>query len=285
VARAARRLRGTDVSVLGPHGPSVTATAQVLMAATLAQGTTVIRDAAREPEIADLCQLLGRMGARIAATDSSTLVVDGVECLHGASHRVMPDRIEAGTWLLAGAITGGRVTVENAVPEHSTRLIELLTDVGATIRSGTDWLSVSLSERPRAFHITAEPYPGFPTDLQPQLAALASVAKGTSYVYDRVFPERFAYAVPLRRFGVAMEHHGQGIRVRGTSRLRGARARACDLRCGAALLLAALAAGGPSTLRGVAHLRRGYESLEFKLRQLGVEALQSALEKPASQAH
>jgi len=295
IARAAR-LRGARLSLVGPHGPTVTGTVNVLCAATLARGTTIIQGAAIEPEIADLGRFLNTLGARIDGLGTETLEVRGVEQLGGGAHELIADRIEAATLLAAGLITAGRVTVERVDPAHLTAVLDVFTQMGADVDVGTDRVTIWRRGRLHPINVTARPYPGVPTDMQAQLIALASLADGTSHIADAVFCERFRHVPQLRRLGAHIEKiekgtgtiSGQsatpavnrrteivpvpfasGVTIRGVAQLHGARVVASDLRASAALVLAALAAGGTTHVERLHHLDRGYEGLEQKLRSLG----------------
>jgi UDP-N-acetylglucosamine 1-carboxyvinyltransferase len=271
VVASARRLSGADIDLSGPCGPTVTGTANVMSAAVLARGTTTIRAAAVEPEIVDLGRFLVAMGARIEGLGTSTIRIEGVEQLGGASHRLIPDRIEAATLLIAAVITHGSATVVGVTPEHFDAVLAKLRAAGAEIEVGPDRVSIAAPRRLRAVDIVAEPYPGIPTDLQAQWTALAAVSEGVTRIEDRVFPSRFLHAAELNRLGAAIVV-GQGrATVTGIDRLSGARVAACDLRASAALLLAGLAADGRTTVEHIHHLDRGYQHLDKKLRQLGAQ--------------
>ena len=268
IARAPR-LRGARLSLVGPHGPTVTGTANVLCAATLARGTTIINGAAIEPEIADLGRFLNTLGARIDGLGTDTLEVRGVEQLGGGAHELIADRIEAATLLAAGLITAGRVTVECIDPTHLTALLEVFAQMGADVDVAADRVTISRSDRLRPINVTARPYPGVPTDMQAQLMALATLADGTSHIADAVFRERFRHVTQLRRLGARIEQCCDDVSIRGVAQLHGARVVASDLRASAALVLAALAAEGVTHVERLHHLDRGYERLEQKLRSLG----------------
>lgn len=270
VARAAR-LRGAKIDLAGPAGSTVTGTANVMSAATLARGTTTILHAAREPEIVDLGRFLNRLGADIEGLGSSTVTIRGVDQLGGAAYRVTADRIEAATLLLAGAITGGRVSVEKIVPGDLSAVFERLDQAGMELAIGDDRVSLLAERLPRPLRITATPYPGFPTDLQAQFTALLCLARGQSRVADAVFPQRFLHLAELRRLGAEVAAGAAGAVVRGPCRLSGAPVAATDLRAGAALVLAGLAAKGKTVVHGVNHLERGYERLDRKLAALGAD--------------
>jgi len=281
VVASARRLRGATIELLGPRGPTVTGTANVLSAAVLARGTTTILGAAQEPEIVDLGRLLIAMGARIEGLGSPRIVVRGVSQLGGARRRVIPDRIEAVTLLLAAAITGGDLTLCRVIPRHLQAALELLDRAGVALNVGTGCVRASARGRPLPLRIEARPYPGLPTDVQAQFTALACLAAGKSTVCDRVFPARLHHAGELRRLGACISQKRDGLEVQGAERLCGARLRATDLRASAALVLAALAAEGESIISGAEHLQRGYERLDHKLARLGASIRRSTV-RPAS---
>ncbi|HWA98826.1 MAG TPA: UDP-N-acetylglucosamine 1-carboxyvinyltransferase [Pirellulales bacterium] len=272
----ASRLRGTTIDLRGPLGPTVTGTANVLSAAVVARGTTVLTSAACEPEIADLARFLVSLGARIEGIGESTLVVHGVDSLDGGQHTIIPDRIEAATLLLAGLVTGGSVIVEGACAEHLAVPLSTMQASGATITIDGQRITGAANETRKPFSIDARPYPGMPTDLQAQFTVLAGLAGGRSVVRDHVFPDRFAHLAALRRFGMLIERVENTALVVGQTSLSGARANATDLRASAALVLVALAADGRSTISGLRHLRRGYEALDEKLRSLGAHLRMSA---------
>ena len=249
---------------------SVGTTCNLMIAASLAEGTTVLENAAREPEVVDLAMFLTEMGAKVHGAGTGFIRIDGVPGLHGARHEIIPDRIEAGTFLLAAAATQGRVTVHSVIPEHLRVLTAKLRLAGARIRTTAD--SVTLDAPRRLIHIDArtEPYPGFPTDLQPQLVAMLSRAEGVSLVEETVFENRFGYTNDLVRLGAQIRIVGQNTAiVTGVERLSGAPVTATDIRAGAALVIAALMAQGTTEVFGIQHLGRGYEHLEEKLRHLG----------------
>ncbi len=263
-------LRGARVHLAGERGPTVLGTANVMMAACLARGRTVIEAAAAEPEIAALGAYLNACGARITGLGGSTLEIDGVEGLQAQPLAVPPDRIETGTLLLAGAITRGRVRVSDCAPAELTALLELLDATGVPVESGPDWLEVQpWSRRPRARGLTTRPHPGFPTDLQAQWMAFSAVCDGEATIREGVYPERFVHAAELVRLGADIHHEEGFARVRGPATLQGAEVLASDLRASAALVLAGLAAEGRTLVRRVYHLDRGYERLEDKLGRLG----------------
>lgn len=276
VIAQANRLKGAAVSLAGPHGPTVTGTANVLSAAVLAEGETTITGAAIEPEIVDLGTLLNRMGARIAGLGTSTLRVTGVKELGGATHRVIPDRIEAATLLMAAAITGGSATITGLVPEHLGQVLAALEATGSRVEVAENRITIQSASRPRPLDVTAAPYPGIPTDLQAQFMALVALAEGRSTIRDRVFPARLMHVAELNRLGARIEmDDGQAV-VEGVPRLSGAAVMASDLRASAALALAGLAAEGETVVHRIDHLDRGYERLEDKLRRLGARMQRSA---------
>lgn len=264
-----RGLVGAKVDMQGRRGPTVTGTANVLCAATLARGTTTIVGAAREPEIVDLGNFLQALGARIEGLGTATIRIEGVEQLGGARYSVIPDRIEAATLLTAAAITGGNATVEGARPEHLRAVCDVLEQSGAQLSTGSDSVSILGPLRPQPTSFAARPYPGVPTDLQSQLMALLTLATGRSFICDEVFPERYHHVAELARLGAFVRRHATGAFVQGVRALHGADVTASDLRASAALVAAGLAARGQTIVRDVYHLDRGYEQLELKLRALG----------------
>ena len=269
VVATARRLTGATIELAGPNGPTVTGTANVMSAAALARGVTIIRRAAVEPEIVDLGNFLIALGARITGLGTSTIRIEGVDRLGGATHRLIPDRIEAATLLMAAAITGGSATVVGAVPEHLGEVLAKLRAAGAQIDVAGDRVSIAAARPLRAVDVVAEPYPGIPTDVQAQWTALACVADGVSTVRDRVFPARLLHVPELNRLGAKITWNADTASVTGVRCLSAAGVTARDLRASAALVLAALAAEGRTTVDHIHHLDRGYERLDRKLRQLG----------------
>ncbi|WP_027717335.1 UDP-N-acetylglucosamine 1-carboxyvinyltransferase [Desulfovirgula thermocuniculi] len=266
----APRLVGAEIHL---DVPSVGATENIMMAAVLARGVTVIRNAAKEPEVVDLQNFLNRMGARIKGAGTDVIRIEGVEHLSSVEHTVIPDRIEAGTHLVAAAITGGDVRVTNVIPEHLEPVLAKLREMGLEVEVGDDWVRVAARSRPRAVDIKTLPYPGFPTDMQPQMMALAALAEGTSIITETIFENRFKQAGELRRMGANIKVEGQTAIVKGVEKLTGASVVATDLRAGAALVLAALAAENGTVVDGVEHIDRGYERLEQKYAQLGARIL------------
>lgn len=249
--------------------PSVGATETILMAAVLAKGTTVIDNVAREPEIVDICQMLTEMGARIEGIGSSTLTVTGVESLEPVTHRTVSDRIVAGTWAVAAVITGGDITVRNANPDHLRIALDKLTTAGAEVSSTDDGFRVVMRERPKAVDIVTLPYPGFPTDLQPQFIALNSISEGAALVTENLFEARFRFVQELARLGADVRTDGHHALVRGVERLSGAPVESTDIRAGAGLVLAGLVAEGVTTVYGASHIDRGYAGFVDQLVGLG----------------
>ena len=277
VARAPR-LTGAQVWL---DFPSVGATENLLMAAVLAKGTTVIDNAAREPEIVDLCEMLEQMGASLGGIGTSTLVVDGVERLSPTSHRTVPDRIVAGTWAIGAVMTQGDVVIHGGRPEHLDVPLDKLTQAGASITADPDGFRVVMADRPRAVDLVTLPYPGLPTDLQPTLLALNAVADGTAMVTENVFESRWMYVDELRRLGADVRTDGHHAVVRGRAQLSGAPVKAHDIRAGAGLVLAGLVADGITEVSDAQHIDRGYERFVEKLVALGADVRrQSAPDEP-----
>ncbi|HDQ99821.1 MAG TPA: UDP-N-acetylglucosamine 1-carboxyvinyltransferase [candidate division WOR-3 bacterium] len=269
VQARARRLAGAAMRLEGTRGPSVGATANVMMAAVLARGETVIDGAAREPEVVDLAAFLGRLGADIRGAGTPTVRVRGVRRLGGADFRPIPDRVEAGTFAVAAALTGGRVQVRNCRPEHLAAVVDKLGEAGAEVTCERRSLTVTGRGRPRPLCLGTAPYPGFPTDIQAQFTALLAVADGTSVVTENIFEARFLHTMELARMGADIQVSGSVAVIRGVPRLSGAQVMASDLRASAALVLAGLVAEGETEVRRIYHLDRGYERLESKLGALG----------------
>jgi UDP-N-acetylglucosamine 1-carboxyvinyltransferase len=272
-ARLGGRLRGAVIYLGTPSGSSVGATRNVMMAATLARGRSVLHGAACEPEVVDLADCLNAMGARIRGHGSPTIEIEGVERLNGATHAVIADRIEAGTYLVAGAITGGRVRVAESRPEHLSALIDALYKAGVGIETGPDWIETQprdrLRERLRPTDVTTQPFPGFPTDLQAQWMALMSLADGVSLVTERIYTDRYMHLAELLRMGAHIRREGSLAIVEGLANLSGASVMASDLRASAALVLAGLVADGETAVHRVYHIDRGYERIEERLSSLG----------------
>jgi len=269
VIAESRRLVGATISMSGPRGPTVTGTANVLCAATLARGRTIIMGAALEPEVVDLGRFLIALGARIEGLGTSTLEIEGVEALGGASYRIIPDRIETATLLLAAAITQGRASVTGAAPEHLQAVLSKIDEAGAEIDVELNRITLACRRRPRPTDVTATAYPGVPTDLQSQWMAWMTLAPGRSVIRDQVFGDRFRHVAELNRLAARIERHGETAVVTGVDRLTAAEVTASDLRASAALVLAAMAAEGRSVVRRIHHLDRGYHKLDFKLARLG----------------
>ncbi len=248
---------------------TVTGTENLMMAAALAEGTTVLENAAREPEVVDLATLLSAMGARIHGAGSARLEIEGVPELAGTSHRIVADRIEAATLVVAGAITRGDVTVTDLVPDHISAVLAKLDEIGVSLEVGPTWVRARGPERPRAADVTTSPFPGFPTDMQAQVMTLLGLADGQSRVTETIFENRFMHVAELARMGARIETDGAIAVVRGVPSYQGAPVMASDLRASAALVLAGLAARGQTTVSRVYHLDRGYERLEAKLAALG----------------
>jgi UDP-N-acetylglucosamine 1-carboxyvinyltransferase len=251
---------------------TVTGTENLMMAAACASGESVIENAAREPEIADLAAFLTAMGAKIEGAGTDTIRIEGVQRLGGAAHEVMPDRIETGTYLVAAAITGGRVKLTHARPEHLDAVLEKLAEAGARIATGPDWIELDMDgQRPRAVDIKTAPYPAFPTDMQAQFCALNAVADGTATITETIFENRFQHVLELQRLGANLAIRGNTVIARGVERLTGAPVMATDLRASASLVLAGLAAEGTTVVDRIYHVDRGYERIEAKLGALGAD--------------
>ena len=265
----AGRLKGARIVL---ETVTVTGTENLMMAAALADGRTILENAAREPEIADLALFLNSMGARIAGHGTDTIVIDGVETLHGASYEVLPDRIEAGTYLVAGAITGGRVRARGARPEHLDAVLAKLEEAGATVTRGDGFIEVDMrGRRPRAVDIRTAPHPGFPTDMQAQFAALNTVADGVGTIVETIFENRFMHMLEMRRMGAEIRLEGNTAIIKGVPKLTAAPVMATDLRASASLVLAGLVAEGTTEVERIYHIDRGYECIEEKLQGLGAQ--------------
>jgi UDP-N-acetylglucosamine 1-carboxyvinyltransferase len=262
-------MKGAEFSLEGDFGTSVGATCNVLMAAALTPGKSVLHGAAREPEIGELARMLNLMGARIGGIDSSTLEIEGVERLRPIAYATIPDRIEAGTFLIAGLITGGDVTAVGARPDHMTSTLEKLMQIGAEVEVLPDGVRARADGALRPASIRTLPFPGFPTDMQAQFMALLCLAEGESLIREGIFPDRFIHAAELMRMGADIHLSPGEARVKGVKKLQGAPLMASDLRASAALVLAALAASGESEILRVYHIDRGYERIEEKLAALG----------------
>lgn len=267
----AKKLNGAELFLGGHFGSSVTATANVLMAATLAQGRTVIEYAACEPEIEDLANFLNAMGAQISGQGSPRMTIDGVDSLSGGQYTIIPDRIEAGTFMVAAAITNGEVTLESARFDQLVAVTKSLEDVGVFVERDNGGAVVSSARRLHPVDITTQPYPGFPTDLQAQFMALLCLADGNSMITEKIFPDRFLHVAELNRMGAKLRKEGPTVIVEGVKKLIGAPVMASDLRASAALVLAGLVAKGTTEVHRVYHIDRGYDRIEEKFRALGAE--------------
>lgn len=268
VEAAAEKLVGCNIYL---DFPSVGATENIMMAAVLAEGQTVIENAAEEPEITDLANFLNKMGADVRGAGTDTIKINGVKDLKGASHRVIPDRIEAGTYMIAAAITGGNVFIDNVVPDHLKPIIAKLKESSIEVIEEGNGLRVIGRNRPRAIDIKTMPYPGFPTDMQSQFMVLMSVAEGTSIAIETVFENRFMHVSELKRMGANIKIEGRSAIIEGKPNLLGAPVKATDLRAGAALILAGLVAEGRTEISHIHHIDRGYVNIEEKLRNLGAK--------------
>ena len=264
-------LRGAKISLCGKFGTTVLGTDNVLMAAVLAEGTTTIEDAACEPEVVDLANFLNKMGAKIEGAGTSRIVIEGVNELHGAEHGVIPDRIEAGTFLIAGAIAGKNVTINRARADHLSAVIQALEGCGYYIHGDNGALTIQSNGTPKSAELRTDPYPGFPTDMQAQMCALLATANGESMITENIFPQRFMHVSELKRMGAAIDLDGATAKIRGVGTLSGAPVMASDLRASAALLLAGLLADGETEINRVYHIDRGYEMIDEKLGELGAK--------------
>lgn len=265
----AKILKGARINLRGRHGPTVLGTGNIMMAAVLAEGTTIIEGAAEEPEVIDLATFLIAMGANISGAGTQHIEIEGVKELHGASHSVIPDRIEAGTFLVAGAIAGKKVTIRQTEPKHLGSVMEALKNAGFDLSHTADSVTISPNGARHPLHLETIPYPGFPTDMQAQFCALLSTMDGTSVVTETVFPQRFMHIAELKRMGADIildDHHAT---IHGVERLSAAPVMASDLRASAALVLAALRADGVTEINRVYHIDRGYERIDEKLNYLG----------------
>ena len=271
IVAQADQLVGAEIYLRGPHGSSVGATANVMMAATLAEGTTIMRGAACEPEIADLANFLNAMGADIEGIGTSNLTIRGVRQLHGTEYTVIPDRIEAGTFMVAGAITKGDVFVKGAPAQHLGAPSEKLIEAGVQLDWADDGVRVSTPHELQAVNIATDTYPGFPTDMQAQMMGLLSIAPGISNITEGIYLDRFMHASELNRMGADIRVEGNHAVVRGKPRLSGAPVMASDLRAGAVLVLAGMAAVGETAVSRIYHIDRGYEGIEKKLAGIGAD--------------
>ncbi|MFZ1765376.1 MAG: UDP-N-acetylglucosamine 1-carboxyvinyltransferase [Candidatus Nitrotoga sp.] len=262
----AKRLKGARILF---DIVSVTSTENLMMAAALAEGVTVLENAAREPEVVDLAHCLIAMGAKIEGAGSHTIVITGVDSLHGAAHRIMPDRIESGTFLVAAAATGGSIVLRDTRADILDAVLEKLTEAGACIRSDSEGIHLDMTGRPRSVNVRTAPYPAFPTDMQAQFMALNVIADGSAMVVETIFENRFMHVQELRRLGARIDVEGNTALVHGVDHLEGATVMATDLRASACLVIAGLVAQGETVIDRIYHLDRGYEHIEIKLSQLG----------------
>ncbi len=262
----AKRLKGARILF---DIVSVTSTENLMMAAALAEGVTVLENAAREPEVVDLAHCLIAMGAKIEGAGSHTIVITGVDRLHGAAHRIMPDRIESGTFLVAAAATGGSIVLRDTRADILDSVLEKLTEAGACIRSDSESIHLDMTGRPRSVNVRTAPYPAFPTDMQAQFMALNVIADGSAMVVETIFENRFMHVQELRRLGARIDVEGNTALVHGVDHLEGATVMATDLRASACLVIAGLVAQGETVIDRIYHLDRGYEHIEIKLSQLG----------------
>lgn len=268
VVANAKRLKGAHIVT---DMVTVTGTENLLMAATLAEGTTVIENAAREPEVVDLANCLIAMGAKIRGAGTPVIEVEGVSELHGATHSVLPDRIETGSFLVAALMTRGDVTVTHAAPHTLDIVLEKLREAGAIVQTGDDWIRVSIDKRPKAVSVRTVPHPGFPTDMQAQFMALDTIAEGTGRITETIFENRFMHVPELQRLGANITVDGHTAVVTGVEALSGANVMATDLRASASLVIAGLVAKGETIVDRIYHLDRGYDHMEVKLAALGAQ--------------
>lgn len=267
-ASAPEGLKGTSIYF---DFPSVGATENIMMAASLAEGTTILENAAEEPEIVDLANYLNKMGAKIRGAGTDTIRIEGVDKLHGADYTIIPDRIEAGTYMIAAAMTGGDIVVENVLPEHQKPLIAKLREAGAVVEEDIDKVRVIGKNSLKAVSIKTLPYPGFPTDMQAQMMAMMVIAEGRSKVTETVFENRFMHVVELNRMGAQISTEGRSAVIDGPCKLTGCDVRATDLRAGAAMILAGLVAEGTTRIGDLHHIDRGYENIVAKLKNMGAD--------------
>lgn len=271
VLAKAHKLKGSHIYLGGVYGSSVLATDNVMMAAVLAEGKTIIESAACEPEVTDLAEFLIKMGAKIKGHGTPIIEIEGVKHLHGATHTIIPDRIEAGTLMLAASITRGDILIKNVFYRHMGALIDKLSEAGALITKTDSSVHMRPSKVLRPVNITTLPYPGFPTDMQAQMMALMSVTPGISLITEKIYPDRFMHVAELNRMGAHIQREGPHAIVEGVKSLSGAPVMASDLRASACLVLAGLAASGQTAISRIYHLERGYENIEEKLEGLGAK--------------
>ncbi|HZR78834.1 MAG TPA: UDP-N-acetylglucosamine 1-carboxyvinyltransferase [Chthoniobacterales bacterium] len=267
----APKLTGAVVNLRGKFGPTVLGTDNVMMAAVLAEGTTVIEGAAQEPEVVDLANFLNKMGAKIEGAGTRRMIIEGVKELHGTEHDIIPDRIETGTFLVAGAIAGKGITLKRTQPEHVQSITDALAKSGFKIGINADSISVTPNGVSTPLELVTEPYPGFPTDMQAQMCALLSTTEGISVITEQIFPQRYMHVAELKRMGAHVDLEGSTAVIKGVDQLHGAPVMASDLRASAALVLAGLKADGVTEVSRVYHIDRGYEHLDEKLSELGAQ--------------
>ena len=267
----APKLTGAVINLRGKFGPTVLGTDNVMMAAVLAEGTTVIEGAAQEPEVVDLANFLNKMGAKIEGAGTRRLIIEGVSELHGAEHDIIPDRIEAGTFLVAGAICGKGITLKRVDPSHISSVTSALTSCGYRINTTNDTISIAPNGLVKPIELVTAPYPGFPTDMQAQMCALLATTEGISVVTENIFPQRYMHVAELKRMGAHVDLEGPTATIQGVEHLFGAPVMASDLRASAALVLAGLKADGITEVSRVYHIDRGYEHLDDKLSELGAQ--------------
>ena len=266
--KASGKLKGARVVM---DVVTVGGTENLLMAATLAEGTTILENCAIEPEVVDLAECLVKMGAKIQGIGTSTMMIEGVAELHGCEHSVVPDRIEAGTFLCAVAMTGGKVILRHAAPKTMEVILDKLVEAGAIIEAGDDWISIDMQQRPKAVDIRTVPHPGFPTDMQAQFMVMNAIAEGSSRVVETIFENRFMHVPELNRMGANISAEGNTAMVKGVDKLSGATVMATDLRASASLVMAGLVAEGETIVERIYHLDRGYEHIETKLGKVGAK--------------
>ena len=266
--KASGKLKGARVVM---DMVTVGGTENLLMAATLAEGTTILENCAIEPEVVDLAECLVKMGAKIQGIGTSTMTIEGVAELHGCEHSVVPDRIEAGTFLCAVAMTGGKVVLRHAAPKTMEVILDKLVEAGAIIEAGDDWISIDMQQRPKAVDIRTVPHPGFPTDMQAQFMVMNAIAEGSSRVVETIFENRFMHVPELNRMGANISAEGNTAMVKGVDKLSGATVMATDLRASASLVMAGLVAEGETIVERIYHLDRGYEHIETKLGKVGAK--------------
>ena len=271
IVAKAKRLRGTEMFLGGPFGSTVLGTANAMMAAVLAEGVTVIEMAACEPEVRDLADFLNKCGASITGQGTPRIIIEGVKELNGCEYRIIPDRIEAGTFMVAAAITNGELTLENCRLDHLMAFVDRLNAVGVNVERKDEAITVASSRRLEPIEVITQPFPGMPTDLQAQLMALLCLADGNSVITEKIFPDRFLHVGELNRMGAKLHKAGPTVVVQGVKRLVGAPVMASDLRASAALVLAGLVARGTTDINRIYHIDRGYQRIDEKLRGIGAE--------------